>query len=60
MDINALNDISYGMYIISTKYKDRNIGCFVNTISQITSENPIISISINILWFDIAFESNII
>lgn len=47
MDINVLNDISYGMYIISTKYNNRNIGCFVNTINQITSENPILSISIN-------------
>jgi len=47
MDIKALNDISYGMYIISTKYKDRNVGCFVNTVTQITAENPIISISIN-------------
>lgn len=47
MDINVLNDISYGMYIISTKYMDKNIGCFVNTVCQITAENPILSISIN-------------
>lgn len=47
MDIKALFDLSYGMYVVSTKYNDRNVGCFVNTISQITSENPIISISLN-------------
>ena len=47
MDILALRDITYGMYIISTKYENRNVGCFVNTATQITSENPIISISVN-------------
>ncbi|MBE5821708.1 MAG: flavin reductase [Clostridiales bacterium] len=47
MNINILNDLSYGMYIISTKYMNKNVGCFVNTVSQITSENPIISVSIN-------------
>ena len=47
MDLNALYDITYGMYVVSAKYKNRNIGCFVNTVSQITSENPIISVSIN-------------
>lgn len=47
MDIKVLNKISYGMYVIGTKYNDRNIGCFVNTVTQITSQNPIVSISIN-------------
>ena len=47
MDIEALNDISYGMYVISTVYDGRNIGCFVNTVCQITANNPIISISVN-------------
>lgn len=47
MEVKALNDISYGMYVISTNYQGRKVGCFVNTVTQITSENPIISISIN-------------
>ena len=47
MDYNVLNDISYGMYIISTRYNNRYIGCFVNTVTQITAQNPIISISVN-------------
>lgn len=47
MDINALNDMSYGMYIISTKYNGKKVGCFVNTVVQITSQDPIIAISIN-------------
>lgn len=47
MNVNALNKLSYGMYVIATKYNNRNIGCFVNTVTQITAENPIISVSIN-------------
>ena len=35
------------MYIISTSYNDELVGCVVNTVTQITSENPIISVSIN-------------
>lgn len=47
MDTKAFRDISYGMYVISTKYQGRNVGCFVNTLTQITSENPIVSVSVN-------------
>lgn len=47
MDKKVLNNISYGMYVIATKYNDRKVGCFVNTVTQITSQNPIISVSIN-------------
>ena len=45
--MEALMDISYGMYVITTKYNGRNVGCFVNTVSQVTAQNPIISVSIN-------------
>ena len=47
MDLAIFNDISYGMYIITTKENDKNIGCFINTLSQITSKNPTVSISLN-------------
>ena len=47
VDSNVFRDISYGLYIISTKYNERNVGCVINTLSQVTSENPIISCSIN-------------
>ena len=47
MDIKAMQDLSYGMYVISTKVNGRNVGCFVNTVTQITSQNPIISVSVN-------------
>lgn len=43
MDKKIFRDISYGMYIVSSKTS----GCIINTLTQITSENPIISISLN-------------
>lgn len=46
-DKNVLQDISYGMYIVTTKFDDRNAGCVINTLSQVTSENPVVSINVN-------------
>ena len=43
MDKNIFRDVSYGMYVVTTQ----NAGCIINTMTQITSENPIISISLN-------------
>ena len=47
MDFKALNDLSYGMYIVTTKKGNKNVGCFINTTMQITSKNPILAISLN-------------
>lgn len=47
MDIKAMQDLSYGMYVVSTNIDGKNVGCFVNTVTQITAQNPIISVSIN-------------
>ena len=43
MDKNIFRDVSYGMYVVTTQ----TAGCVINTMTQITSENPIISISLN-------------
>ena len=48
MDKTIFRDISYGMYIVTTKDKNnKNVGCVINTLTQITSNEPIISISLN-------------
>lgn len=48
MDKKILRDITYGMYIVTTKDNEKkNIGCVINTLTQITSTDPIIAISIN-------------
>ena len=46
MNSEILKDLSYGMYIVTAKL-DKNVGCVINTLCQITSENPLISISLN-------------
>ena len=47
MDKNILHDITYGMYVVSTKYKGKNVGCIANTFSQITSKDMVVSLSLN-------------
>ena len=47
MNLKALNDLSYGMFVVTTKKGDKKVGCFINTAMQITSKNPIIAISLN-------------
>ena len=47
MNLDTLNNLTYGMYIITTRENDKNVGCFINTAVQITSKNPIIAVSLN-------------
>lgn len=47
MSFKVLRKLSYGMYVIGTKVDNRNVGCFVNTVTQVTSQNPIITVCIN-------------
>lgn len=46
MDKNVFKDVNYGMYIVGAKNK-KNVGCVINTLTQLTSVNPIISICVN-------------
>ena len=48
MNPMILRNLSYGMYAIGVKGKERPSACIVNTVVQITSENPpIIAVSMN-------------
>lgn len=47
MDKEIFKDFSYGMFVVGTNYKNRNVGCFVNTIVQITSDEVVLAISVN-------------
>jgi len=47
METMFLRDISYGMYIVSTQIQGKKVGCIVNTVTQITSKDPIISVSMH-------------
>lgn len=47
MEMSALWKLSYGMYAIGTLDDTRPTGCIVNTVIQITSDDPVIAISMN-------------
>ena len=47
MDKTLFYDISYGMFVITTNYNQQNVGCIINTFCQITSEDMIVTISLN-------------
>lgn len=47
MDLKTLYNISYGVYIVSSKKAGKFNGQIANTVFQVTSEPPTIAISIN-------------
>ena len=47
MDRKTLFQLSYGLYIVSTKNNDKFAGCVVNTITQLTSTPTTIMVCIN-------------
>lgn len=44
---NVLRDLSYGMYVISTKDGVKDVGCIANTVVQITSDPKTVIVSLN-------------
>jgi flavin reductase (DIM6/NTAB) family NADH-FMN oxidoreductase RutF/rubredoxin len=47
MNLNALHNCSYGLYVISSRKGDRLNGQIANTVFQVTSDPPTITVSIN-------------
>ena len=47
LDLESLFNLSYGMFIISSRRGDDFNGCIVNTAFQITPEPPMIAVSVN-------------
>ncbi len=47
MNNKVLNNLSYGVYIVSCKIDGKYTGCTVNSIMQITSSPVIIALSVN-------------
>ncbi|MGM9851708.1 MAG: flavin reductase [Muribaculaceae bacterium] len=47
MDTTALFKLTYGLYIVGTLDGERPVGCTINTCFQVTSQNPILAISLN-------------
>ena len=47
IDRSVFRDLSYGLYIVTSKDADRMNGQIVNTVIQVTSEPPRIAVIIN-------------
>ena len=48
MDIKAFNNVSYGVYIATSKYEEEFSGCVITTLMQITAEDtPKMMVAIN-------------
>ena len=47
MNIKALNKLSYGVYVVTSKKDNRFNGQIANTVFQVTAEPPVVAISIN-------------
>lgn len=47
MDITVLFKLTYGLYVVGTFDEGRPVGCIINTCFQVTSQNPIVAISLN-------------
>lgn len=47
MDKKVLRNLSYGVYVVTSRDKDKNVGCIANSIMQVTSNPSVIAVSIN-------------
>ena len=47
MDNKVLRNLSYGVYVVTTKDNIKNVGCIANSVMQITSSPSVIAVSIN-------------
>jgi len=47
MDMNAMNNISYGLYVIMAREGDKDNGMICNTVAQVTSSPNRISVTLN-------------
>lgn len=47
MNKEALKDLTYGVYVISSKKDNRDVGCIANSVMQVTTNTITISINVN-------------
>lgn len=47
MDMKAFFKLSYGLYIVTTKFNKKESGCVINTMTQVTAEPSQVCVTIN-------------
>ena len=46
MNTKVMNKIGYGLYVLTAKENDKDNGCIINTVQQVTSTPNRISITV--------------
>lgn len=46
-DTKSLYQIGYGLYVLTTRDGDKDNGCIVNTVMQVTSTPPLIAVVVS-------------
>ena len=47
MDMNTMNKISYGLYVLTAQENGKDNGCIVNTVQQVTVDPCAVSVAVN-------------
>ena len=47
MDTKAMFKVSYGLYVLTANMEDKDNGCIINTVTQVTAEPNQITIAVN-------------
>jgi len=47
MDTKVMNKLSYGIFVCTAKEGDKDNGCIINTVTQVTTEPNVVSVAIN-------------
>lgn len=47
IDMSALNKISYGLFVLTSRLGDKHNGCIINTAAQLTSDPVTFSVAVN-------------
>lgn len=47
MDKTAFYKLTYGLYIVSARFENRDCGCLANTLAQVTSDPPKMTVALN-------------
>ena len=47
MELDALNKLSYGIFVLTTNQNGKDNGCIINTVEQVTAEPNRIAIAVN-------------
>lgn len=47
MDTGVFRSMTYGLYVLGIHLDGRDIGCTVNSVFQVTSNPPVIAVSVN-------------